>query len=303
MKNPANRPAPSHRIGRNLPSILLVVAILVMGVTLPLLYRLCRSSTNIGSLSATPSSDSSTLPSYWSDSDASTFSGPGADGPIYPYSIIPGGVADAKKLQTALQQDPVAAAHYRGFRGESAHVIRLVSDRQVYVSYRIADRIYWSRKKVSLRAGETLLTDGTNLARTRCGNRISELPAEPTAPVEPPAAVLNALVLPALPFMSPETVPAPLWAENPTPFLLALSNGAQGPGPEGPFLPLLPLFPCCGGSLGPTPNHPSPPPPGPLPQPYPPPPLPPVLTSEPRSLALFLTGFAGVLLLWKLRRS
>ncbi len=276
--------------------MVLVVAVLVLFFALPLLFLMAFSRPRLDSPQPTLSA---TSPTWFPEEGAEGYlavPGSEADGPVYPYSVIPGGVVSAEKLQTALRQDPVAAAHYRGFRSGSAHVIRLASDRQVYVSYRIGDHVYWSQKKISLHAGETLLTDGSNLARTRCGNRISEVPAEPTANSEPPTEVLNPPISPSLPFMSPENMPAPLWAENHTPFLIALSNGPQVPGTDGPFLPFFPGFPCCGGSPGHLP------PLGPVPSPYLSPPGPPTTTPEPQSLELLVSGLLGFIFLRKFHR-
>jgi len=133
--------------------------------------------------------------------------------PLFPYSVIPRGVTSARELVTALHGDPVAASHYSGFHIASAHLVRIPKDRTAYVSYRLGNKIYWTSKKVTLHAGETFLSDGTHLARTRCGNRVSEVPAEPTSPSEPPNPVLNTPVGPRLPEISPEPRPdAPIWS-------------------------------------------------------------------------------------------
>jgi hypothetical protein len=57
---------------------------------------------------------------------------------VYPYSVVPGGVDDAKELKLAAEHDPVVAAHYAGFDYEHAQVVRLTLARTVFVSYRIA---------------------------------------------------------------------------------------------------------------------------------------------------------------------
>jgi len=99
--------------------------------------------------------------------------------PVYPYSVIRGGVYSALELDRALQHDRVAAAHYAGFDGTRVHTIRAEAGQPMYASYRVRDRIYWTRNPVRLIAGETLLTDGDNLARARCGNRLSLAPQQP----------------------------------------------------------------------------------------------------------------------------
>jgi hypothetical protein len=60
----------------------------------------------------------------------------------------------------------------------------------VYVSYRRGNRVDWTDHRVEIPAQEVLLTDGTNLVRARCGNRILLQKPEPlparTEPNEPP---------------------------------------------------------------------------------------------------------------------
>jgi hypothetical protein len=208
--------------------------------------------------------------------------------PVYPYSVIPGGVVNAKELNAAMRQDPVIAGHYADFRMRSTHPVRLTAARRVYVSYRLGNRIYWTRKKVTLHVGETLLTDGVHLARVRCGNRISEVPAGPVSPSEPPVEVFDKPILPNLPVQTVDALPgAPIWGDTP-PILQVTLN--QPPQFGVPFIPLIPIFPCCGGSGGPSPS----------PNPSPPPqPAPPVATPEPASIVLLLIGFCGLLCLCK----
>lgn len=101
---------------------------------------------------------------------------------VYPHSVIRGGVYSAAELDQALDRDPVAAAHYAGFNRASSRPIRAEAASLMYASYRVGDRVYWTRKPVRIAAGEGLLTDGTNLARSRCGNRLSREAVAPTGP-------------------------------------------------------------------------------------------------------------------------
>ena len=260
------------------------------------------------------------LPPYWTWLEADTTNHPRAENgspPVYAYSVIPGGVRSGKELKEALSRDAVAATHYAGFDVRAAKAMRLNRSRQAYVSYRLGNHIYWTRNKVTLHAGETILTDGRHLVRGRCGNRISEVRTGPTTDGEPPEPALNAPVLPpAMAETSDLPPPPPIWTEAPTPLLLAM-NPATGPTSSGGiFVPPFPIVPCCGGSSGlhtPTPNPPpSPQPPtpvipqppsGPTPNPPPVPPPPVVPTPEPPILELLLIGLVGAMLLVKLRRS
>ena len=111
--------------------------------------------------------------------------------PVYPYSIVPGGVHDPKELERVFENDPVVAAHYRNFDFRRARILQLTEDRTVYVSYRIAGRVYWTTKRVLLRRGEKVITDGKMTLRTRCGNQVSDTARNEVSPNEPTVARLE----------------------------------------------------------------------------------------------------------------
>lgn len=111
--------------------------------------------------------------------------------PIYPYSIIRGGVYSAAELTDALAHDPVAARHYAGFHRSSARITQTSFSQAVYLSYRVGNAVYWTGKAVQLPSGETVLTDGQNVARARCGNRISPTPQTPVNDTEPAPETLD----------------------------------------------------------------------------------------------------------------
>ena len=108
----------------------------------------------------------------------------------YRYSVIPRGVFSAEELEGAIGADPVVAAHYQSFDAAGARLVHLERPRLAYVSYRLGDRVFWTRKPVHLPAGESLLSDGTNVVRTRCGNRVSDVPGE-TSPDEPDPILID----------------------------------------------------------------------------------------------------------------
>jgi PEP-CTERM motif-containing protein len=111
---------------------------------------------------------------------------------VYPYSLVPGGVRNARELRDVFEHDPVLASHYRDFDFRRARIIRLAEDKTVYVSYRIAGKIYWTTRRVPLHAGEVLITDGVITIRTRCGNQVSLSPRQEVSPQqEPNVAVLD----------------------------------------------------------------------------------------------------------------
>lgn len=98
---------------------------------------------------------------------------------VYPYSIVPGGVGSRAELARAVMADKVVAAHYAGFAVEKASLRTVDRARAVYVSYRKGEQVYWTAHKVRLAEGETVLSDGQNDIRGRCGNRISDTPQLP----------------------------------------------------------------------------------------------------------------------------
>lgn len=111
---------------------------------------------------------------------------------IYPYSIVPGGVASREDLARRAGADPVVARHYASFDIGKAHPVAVTRARAVHVSYRKGDKVYWTAHKVMLAAGETVFTDGASDIRGRCGNRISDRPQLPVAMNEPSAQELDA---------------------------------------------------------------------------------------------------------------
>ena len=113
------------------------------------------------------------------------------------------------ELLTALDRDPVAARHYQVFHRTLVRTTESPFRVPVYLSYRVGDAVYWTNRPVTLPRGETLITDGTNYARARCGNRISEKPQMPVSSTEPEPPMLD----------TPVPVPGSLpgidkWSEN-----------------------------------------------------------------------------------------
>ena len=84
---------------------------------------------------------------------------------IYPYSVIPGGVRNSAELRNAVAHDDTVAQHYADFNLRNARVMQLRETRAVFVSYRIGSRIFWTKNRLNLPAGETVVTDGEHMAR------------------------------------------------------------------------------------------------------------------------------------------
>jgi hypothetical protein len=223
---------------------------------------------------------------------------------VYPYSIVPGGAEDVRQAKLSMS-DPAIKGHYAGIDLAHLKQVKLTANLSGYVSYRWGDKIYWTAKRITLRVGETVYTDGTHIVRGRCLNCYSALPMSPIRPHEPTEAVLDSPVempltvysFPRLPLIAPE-LPIPPGELTPVvPVLTALApTAALGKIPRGGFwFPLIPIIP-------PIHRHPSrPTSPG---APLVPPPIliPPVVVPEPSYGWVLAIGFLAMIFAYRLRR-
>ncbi len=134
---------------------------------------------------------------------------------VYPYSVVPGGVKDPDELRYAATRDYVVRRHYAQFDYSHARLVRASEAREVYLSYRIRDTVFWTRRKVRLHLGELLLTDGKITARARCGNQISDTAKPEVSNEEPEEDVMDRPVaqidpepsFPVRPLLGPPDLP------------------------------------------------------------------------------------------------
>ena len=197
----------------------------------------------------------------------------GAGRLIYPYSVIRGGVLNPDELKHAMEYDPVVSRHLRGFDYQRAHLVKLTEEQAMYVSYRIGDRVYWTRRKVSLHRGETLITDGAIVVRTRCGNRVAPAPLDTGSSLEPSAYEFEQPFIPR----DPDPTPPVLATASAAPDKLPPALIAPVKGAGWWFIPPFAYIPS-GGSGGPL-----------------------AVTPEPGSLLLISSGLAAVY--WRSRKA
>jgi hypothetical protein len=132
----------------------------------------------------------------------------------YPYSVVPGGVYSPQEVADSVAHDPVARKHYDGIETDRLWVTTARQPMLAYVSYRYRDAVAWTTHPITIAKGETLLTDGENFIRARCGNRLVEFkkprPLPATADVVPPPPPDIVFDTP-LPSFAPPTIrqPAP----------------------------------------------------------------------------------------------
>src|SRR5712692_9704942 len=174
--------------------------------------------------------------------------------PAYAYSIVPGGVGSAEELRQIAEHDPVVAQHFQGFDYQHAHLVTVAEKQSMYVAYRKGDKVYWTRKKVALHPGETLISDGKIAARTRCGNRIALAPLGPPALAEPAEADLNQPLF-SSDMVTPEVDPQPETYAAAIPMAAPVEGNALQPTKRKRMIPffILPFFGLPGGGSSHTP--------------------------------------------------
>jgi hypothetical protein len=214
--------------------------------------------------------------------------------PSYLYSVVSGGIANAEELRQAMDRDPVVAREFAGFDFQRAHLVQVSEKQSMNVAYRVGDKVYWTRKKVALHPGETLISDGKIVARTRCGNRIAMAALGPPGLTDPVAADFDQPIF-SNDMVTHEVLPQPeIYADAlpVVPPVGAIAHDATTAKHAVPFF-MLPLFALPGGAAAPVFGSPSGSGGGvrtPL-----------AVAPEPGELILLSTGLVGVI--WKVRKS
>jgi hypothetical protein len=166
---------------------------------------------------------------------------------VYPFSIVPGGAENLDEAKRAMQ-DQVIPANYSEVDFANLRQLKLKKELSGYVSYRWDDKVYWTSKQVTLRAGETVFTDGVYLVRGRCLNSFSPFLMLPIRADEPTEQVLDTPVeIPVIAFSFPKDSGAaselPLSPEALTPSVPIFPPVPTAMPGAGVWFPLTPIIP------------------------------------------------------------
>jgi hypothetical protein len=115
------------------------------------------------------------------------------------------------RFKTQVMSDPQLMEHYRYFDWEKAVVIANPEDWYSSVLYKKNGKVFWTKKRLLIKKGEKILTDGKALIRTYCCNQIALAPPGPFLPPpdEPPPEDLQPPEAPAMPDFPPPTLDIP----------------------------------------------------------------------------------------------
>ena len=168
---------------------------------------------------------------------------------VFPYSIVPGGAENLDEARRAMI-DPGVKTNYAGIDFKKLRQVKLRANLSGYVSYRLDEKIYWTSKMLTLRAGETVFTDGIYLVRGRDMNCFSPRAMLPVNANEPAEKVLDTPVempviaysFPKLPVEAPELPPAPESLTPAVPIFPPASPATSGK-TGGVWFPIIPVIP------------------------------------------------------------
>lgn len=149
---------------------------------------------------------------------------------VFQYSVIPGGVASATELQEFANGDYVVRALYSGINYPLVHEHHTKSEMKMYVSYRVGQRVFWTKGTHIIPAGEKTYTDGRLLVRARCGNLLSFTPRYPTQTIEPELSSVATTIDPSLSTSTPMLRSALLLTTPAAPRLTIIDSGGWGGG-------------------------------------------------------------------------
>ena len=142
---------------------------------------------------------------------------------VWRHSLIPGGVESIEYLRARVSLDPALQKAYEGFDWSRARLFTFPKDRPVFMSYRLGDKIRWTRRTVLVKEGAEAITDGVMVILTRCGNLVSFVPVEPSEDL-PPQLLETPVESDSLTLLSSPEEPAPGSVDNSTPAALPPVN-------------------------------------------------------------------------------
>lgn len=108
------------------------------------------------------------------------------------YGLCPvDGARSVAAFRASVARSPLLTRLYADFDWAKARAVTLDRPRLAYVNYVKGGRVGWTRNRLTLARGETVITDGVTTVRGFCCNEVTDAPSSPTLPDEPVTALLQ----------------------------------------------------------------------------------------------------------------
>ena len=184
-----SRSSPRATLALILAVVALVLALAAIVLTALTLRELRRARPP----EPTPTVSQEELDSFWQEQVEAGALEPGRPAPERPWYGLCAkySIRSPEDFRATVESDPLLRERFAAFDWENARLVSIPSETLVHVSYRKDGQIAWTRRKLKLRAGEKVITDGAVTVRTYCCNEIVDAPMRPTRVDEPSPRALQ----------------------------------------------------------------------------------------------------------------
>ncbi len=183
------RSSPRATLALILAALALVLAVAALVLTALTLRELRQTRAP----EPTPTVSQEELDSFWQEQVEAGVVEPESPAPEKPWYGLCAkySIRSPEDFRATVESDPLLRERFATFDWEKARLVSIPSETLVHVSYRKDGQIAWTRRKLRLRRGEKVITDGAVTVRTYCCNEIVDAPMRPTRVDEPSPAVLQ----------------------------------------------------------------------------------------------------------------
>ncbi len=183
------RSSPRATLALILAALALVLALVALVLTALTLREVRRARPP----EPTPTVSQEDLDAFWREQVAAGTLEPEVPAPEAPWYGLCArySIRSPEDFRATVASDPLLRERFAAFDWDRARLVSIPSETLVHVSYRKDGQIAWTRRKLRLRRGERVITDGAVTVRTYCCNEIVDAPMRPTRVDEPSPAALQ----------------------------------------------------------------------------------------------------------------